>query len=153
MIIGIIMFLMQPLPASGRTLHPLTAVTIRDMPNYLTPPAARTAPPTTVRMYKATDIGRPGVPLVRAADQATLRHIEGQVPRAYRRNIWWGYTGSPKATSKFIVIYSYGKDPNVAEPGMIAVRYYKILGASSCNQVYSPIVNGSVSTPECSTIP
>ena len=104
-------------------------------------------------MYKVTDIGRPGVPRLRAADEATLQHIERQVPAAYRGNIWWAFTGSLKASSQLIVIYSYGNNPNLVEPGMIAVPYYKILGASSCNQVYSPEVNGTMITPECSSIP
>jgi hypothetical protein len=115
------------------------------------PPTPVPSPsPTPVRMYKALDVGKHGLPALSGEDQA---RIDAAVRHgvARRANVWWAYAGN-EIGSGFVMIDAGGPSAN---PNAIHQRehvLYKVVldPKPKCNNiVYSPIDNWIHATFSC----
>lgn len=104
--------------------------------------------PTPVRMYRALDVGKPGVPRMDAVDRAEL---EAAVRRgiAKRANIWWAYTGKTDGSATAFVMVET-RNPNLQHQGYYNAYTVVTDANPKCkNVMYEPADNREFATLEC----
>jgi hypothetical protein len=112
---------------------------------YSKPPST----PSSVKMYRFTEIDKPGIPTISPVNRSTLEKIIRDLPPATLSKIWWGYSSPRQTTSSFVVIYGFGHDPNKTEPNFFFPALNK-----NCNVGFSPRRNQVMAAPDyCFKIP